>query len=160
MSTTTTGGIFTFDHGQKRLENAIGVTREYLEDLHEQTVQTIKAFIFNSDLTPREDMAPSELVEACAKNFSYSQLVIMASYFLQNEVDNFGKKVAKFNEKLEGVQKIALNEDDLPEDFKNFLQSLRDSGKSGQPINGDDLPPGMKDFLDKIAREASEDDED
>jgi len=160
MSTTTTGGIFTFDHGQKKLENAIGVTREYMEDLHEQTVQTIKAFIFNSDLTPREDMAPSELVEACAKNFSYSQLVIMASYFLQNEVDNFGKKVAKFNEKLEGVQKIALNEDDLPEDFRNFLQSLRDAGKDGGPINADDLPPGMKDFLDKIAREASEDDQD
>jgi hypothetical protein len=160
MSTTTTGGIFTFDHGQKKMHNAIGVTEEYMEDLHEQVTKVLKNFLFTEDLLPREDASPSELVEACANEFSYSQLVIMSSYFLKSEVDKFGKKVAKFNEKLEGAQKIALNEDDLPEDFKNFLQSLRDSGKSDEPINGDDLPPGIKDFLDRIAREASEDDED
>ena len=153
MSTTTTGGIFTFDHGQKKLENAIGVTKEYMEELHEQTVNAIRNFIFDGNLSPREDMAPSELVETCARDFSYSQLVIMASYFLQNEVDNFGKKVAKMNEKMEKLQRISINEDDMPEGFKDFLQHLKDSGKDGDPINGDDLPQEVKDFLEKLMRD-------
>ena len=49
MSTKTTqgGGIFTFDHGQKKLHNAIGVTESYLDDLQDQIKEVLKDYLFD-----------------------------------------------------------------------------------------------------------------
>lgn len=158
MSTTTTGGIFTFDHGQKKMHNAIGVTEEYMEDLHEQVTKVLKNFLFTEDLLPREDASPSELVEACANEFSYSQLVIMSSYFLKSEVEHFGEKIAKLNDKLSGSMKaLALNADDVPEEFREMLDKLsKESGEDA--ISSDDIPEELRDFLINMIKRQQDDD--
>ena len=47
MSTTTS--IFTFDHGQKKMSRAIGVTEDFLEDLENQVRDVLKDYLFDYD---------------------------------------------------------------------------------------------------------------
>jgi hypothetical protein len=140
MSETRTS-IFSFDHGQKKLHKAIGVEDSYLDDL-----------------------PPSGLVEKCLHEFSYNQLVIMASFFLQNKLNDFAQTL---HQKLEGaVKKISLDADDVPEHIREFLMNLAKDGqgdKKATAVRGEDLPQEIKDFLDDLARkseDAEDDDED
>ena len=94
MSTTTTS-IFSFDHGQKKMSRAIGVTEEFLSDLAEQIRDVIKDTLFDEDRNIKDDISPSMLVEAALHNFSYSQLVIMSSFFLQDKLDGFTEMMEK-----------------------------------------------------------------
>jgi hypothetical protein len=158
MSTTTTGGIFTFDHGQKKLHNAIGVQESYMDDLHDQIKQTLKNFVFDGDKEVREDMSPSQLVEICATEFSYSQLVLMSSFFLQDKLDAFAKKIEKASSKM-GT--LALDSDDIPEDIKDMLENLAQERGEGNPIDSDEVAPELRDFLMQlIKRQMDEDNED
>ena len=111
-STTTQGGIFTFDHGQKKLHNAIGVQESYLDDLDDQVKQVLKDYLFDEKNGLKDDGSPSELVEACANEFSYSQLVVLASFFLQHRLEDFAYKAAKMSSKMKGLK---LSSDDVPE---------------------------------------------
>lgn len=157
MSSTTTqgGGIFTFDHGQKKLHNAIGVTESYLDDLQDQIREVLKNYLFDEDHGMKEDGSPSELVEACANEFSYSQLVVMASFFLQGRMEDFAEKAAKMSSKMKA---LALDADDVPEEFKEMLEKL---SKDGGPIDSDDIPEELRDFLIKmIKRQHDEENED
>ena len=157
MSSTTTqgGGIFTFDHGQKKLHNAIGVTESYLDDLQDQIREVLKNYLFDENHGMKEDGSPSELVEACANEFSYSQLVVMASFFLQGRMEDFAEKAAKMSSKMKA---LALDADDVPEEFKEMLEKL---SKGDGPINSDDLPEELRDFLIKmIKRQHDEENED
>lgn len=154
-STTTQGGIFTFDHGQKKLHNAIGVTESYLDDLQDQIREVLKNYLFDEDHGMKEDGSPSELVEACANEFSYSQLVVMASFFLQQRMEDFAEKAAKMSSKMKA---LALDADDVPEEFKEMLEKL---SKNGGPIDSDDIPEELRDFLIKmIKRQHDEENED
>jgi len=158
MSTTTTGGIFTFDHGQKKLHHAIGVNEEYMDDLHDQIKETLKDFVFDSDREVRDDMSPSRLVEICATEFSYSQLVLMSSFFLQDKLDGFAEKIEKASSKMGG---IALDSDDIPEDIKEMLDKLAQEKGEGNPIDSDEVAPELRDFLIKlIKRQLDEENED
>lgn len=162
MSETTTS-IFSFDHGQKKLHKAIGVEESYLDDLQEQIADVLKNYVFDEDKNIKDDLSPSGLVEKCLHEFSYNQLVIMASFFLQNKLDDFAQKM---HQKIEGaVKKIALDADDVPEHIREFLMNLAKDGqgdKKATAVRGEDLPQEIKDFLDNLARksEDAEDDED
>lgn len=162
MSETTTS-IFSFDHGQKKLHKAIGVEESYLDDLQEQIADVLKNYVFDEDKNIKDDLSPSGLVEKCLHEFSYNQLVIMASFFLQNKLDDFAQKM---HQKIEGaVKKIALDADDIPEHIREFLMNLAKDGqgdKKATAVRGEDLPQEIKDFLDNLARksEDAEDDED
>lgn len=160
MSETRTS-IFSFDHGQKKLHKAIGVEDSYLDDLQEQIANVLKDHLFDEDRNIKDDLSPSLLVETCLHEFSYNQLVIMASFFLQNKLDDFAQTL---NKKLEGaVKKIALDADDVPEHIREFLMNLAKDGKGDKKttaINGDDLPQEIKDFLDDITKRTDGDGDD
>lgn len=147
MSTTTS--IFTFDHGQRKMSKAIGVTEDFLQDIEEQVRDVLKNYLFDEDRNIREDLSPSMLVEAALHNFSYSQLVMMSSFFLQDKLDGFTEMMEK---KMKGVvKKIAIDSDDIPDHIKEMLINMAKEGKADGLIDGENLPKELKDFLDDIA---------
>lgn len=156
MSTTTS--IFTFDHGQKKMSKAIGVTEEFLGDLEEQVRDVIKDTLFDEDRNIKDDISPSMLVEAALHNFSYSQLVMMSSFFLQDKLDGFTEMMEK---KLKSsMKRIALTDDDVPEHIKEMLIKMMREGKGIGPfgsIDTDDLPQEIKDFLDGLIEKEKND---
>lgn len=163
MENTRTS-IFTFDHGQKKLNKAIGVEESYMDDLQEKIADTLKDYLFDEHRNMREDLSPSMLVEKCLHEFSYNQLVIMASFFLQNKLEDFANKL---EEKVSGmkatVKKIAVDPETMPPHIKEALMKFMMSGKGlskGTAISGDDLPQEIKDYLDSLARDADDADDD
>jgi hypothetical protein len=152
MSTQTS--IFTFDHGQKKLNQAIGVTDGYMKDLQDQVTNTLKNFVFDENKEVKDDMSPSLLVETCANEFSYSQLVVMSSFYLQDKLDGFADSLKdKFKNMKDSVKAIKLDADDLPPNIKEMLDQLTEGRSEGDPIDGDSLPPELNDFLKKLAEE-------
>jgi hypothetical protein len=161
MNATKTGGIFTFDHGQKKLNNAIGVEQGYLEELGEQVAHLLKDFIFDEDKNVRDEMSPSALVELAATEFSYSQLVILTSFYLQDKLDGFSKKLeGKLDDMRDSVRSIKLDADDIPPHIKEMLEGLTEGKTRGTAIDGDKLPQELKDFLQKMAKEQENDGDD
>jgi hypothetical protein len=154
-TTTTTGGIFTFDHDYKKLSKAIGVEEGYLDDLGTQVADLLKGIIFDDDHKElRDSGAQSKLVEMCANEFSYSQLVVLASFYLQDKIEGFAKHLDKRVEKMKAsVKSIALDADDLPDDIKEMLENLSKENEGGAAIDGNTIPPALKDFLTKMAEE-------
>jgi hypothetical protein len=156
MSTTTS--IFSFDHGQKKLSKAIGVTEEFMDDLQEHIAETLKNHIFDEDRNIKDDLSPSLLVEVCLHNFSYNQLILMSSFFLQSKLDDLAEKM---HSRLKSVvKKIALDADKLPPNIKELLMKMTEEDKTGGPINGDDLPQELKDFLDDVVKRQDGDGDD
>ena len=154
MNTKTAGGIFTFDHGQKKLNKSIGVTEEYLDELGEQVVELLKNFIFDENRDLKDDISPSQLVEISAKEFSYSQLVVMSSFYLQDKLDSFAKSVeSKLDDMKSAIKSIRLDADDIPPHIKEMLDNLTEENNEGNPIDGDSLPPELSNFLKKLAEE-------
>ena len=161
MSTTKTGGIFTFDHGYKKLNRAIGVEEGYLDDLGTQVSDIIKGFIFDDDKELKDGGSPSQLVEACANEFSYSQLVILASFYLQDKIDGFAKHLEKKVKTMKAsVRSIALDADELPPHIKDLLEKLSKENEGGAAIDSNTLPPELKDFLTRMAEEQDGDGDD
>lgn len=157
MSTTS---IFSFDHGQKEMSKAIGVEASYLDDLQEQIGDVLKEYLFDGDRNIRNDTSPSMLVETCLHEFSYNQLVIMASFFLNSKINGFGEMLEK---KLgNAIKTISLDSDDIPEHIREILQNLVKEGKGGKSnaLSTKDLPQEVKDFLDNIARNSEDDGDD
>lgn len=156
MSTTTS--IFTFDHGQKKMSKAIGVTEEFLGDLEDQVRDVLKDTLFDEDRNIKDDISPSMLVEAALHNFSYSQLVMMSSFFLQDKLDGFTEMMEK---KMKGiVKKIAIDSDNIPDHIKEMLINMARESKTGGLIDSDNLPQELKDFLDSIASKQDDGDGD
>lgn len=154
MSVTTS--IFSFDHGQKKLHNAIGVEEAYVDDLQEQIGNILKDHLFDEDRNIKDDLCPSMLVESSLHNFSYNQLVVIAGMFLQSKLDEFADKMDK---KLKHVvKKISLSEDEIPPHIKDIFVRLAEKKTDGL-IDADDLPQEIRDFLDNLTRRSEEDDE-
>jgi hypothetical protein len=160
MQSTKTS-IFSFDHGQKKLNKAIGVEESYMDDLQEQIGDVLKDYLFDEDKNLKDDLSPSLLVEKCLHEFSYNQLILMSSFFLQNKIEEFAEMTEKKLKKLSAkVQKIALDEDDIPPHIKDALIRLMEEGQGtskNSAINGDDLPQEIKDFLDSIVNKSDND---
>jgi hypothetical protein len=161
MSTTTS--IFVFDHGQKKLNKAIGVEESYLDDLQEKIGDVLKNYLFDEDKNMREDASPSQLVEACLHEFSYNQLVIMASFFMQDKLDEFARKMESGLKKMKAtVKKIALDAHGLPPHIRQMLEDLARDGKGNSresAVDGHSLPQELKDFLDGLAKDSQDADE-
>lgn len=145
--------IFTFDHGQRKLNKAIGVQESYMDDLQEQIANLLKNHIFDENKELKEDLSPSMLVEASLTEFSYSQLVIIASFFLQDKLDGFAKSLEKKIDGLkDGIRKIALDADDLPPNVREFLTNMESGNSIDDAIDSRTLPPEIKDFLDGLIK--------
>ena len=114
--------IFTFDHGQKTLNKAIGVEEAYLDDLHDQIKNDLKNLMFDEDKNFREEFSTSRIIELLANEYSYSQLVIMAAFFLKEKVNDAERRLSE--ETKANVKAIAVNIDDVPEEIRNFLEKL------------------------------------
>ena len=152
MSSNTTS-IFAFDHGQKKLNKAIGIEESYIDDLQEKIADVLKNYLFDEDKNLKEDLSPSMLVEASLTEFSYSQLVIIASFFLQDKLDGFAKKLEKKIDGLkDGIRKIALDADDLPPNVREFLTNMESGNSIDDAIDSRTLPPEIKDFLDGLIK--------
>lgn len=155
MSSTTS--IFSFDHGQKKMHHAIGVSAEFVDDTQEQIAKVLKDHIFDDNKDVRDDRCPSQLVEAALHEFSYSQLVLMAGLYLQDKLDGFAENLEK---KLKSVvKKIALDIDDVPDNIREHFMKMAEEGKTSGLIDGDNLPQDVKDFLDDLAKQSEQDDE-
>tara|TARA_R110000868_G_scaffold185788_3_gene427805 strand:- start:903 stop:1376 length:474 start_codon:yes stop_codon:yes gene_type:complete len=154
--------IFTFDHGQKKLNKAIGIEEAYMDDLQEQIANLLKNHLFDENRELKDDVSPSMLVEAALSEFSYSQLVIIASFFLQDKLDGFAESLEKKVDGLKAiVNKIALNCEDLPPHIKEFLENMDGGNTKDDAIDSRNLPPEIKKFLDDMIRgKMREDDED
>lgn len=145
--------IFTFDHGQKKLEKAIGVQSSYMDELQEQVANLLRNHLFDENKDLKEDISPSMLVEACLTEFSYSQLVIIASFYLQDKLNGFAETLEKKMENLEkGIRKIALDADDLPPNVREFLTNMESGNSMDDAIDSRTLPPEIKDFLDGLIK--------
>ena len=156
MESTRTS-IFTFDHGQKKLNKAIGVEECFLDDLHNQMVDVLRNHLFDENKEIRDDISPSKLVEACLHEFSYSQLVVMASFFMQHKLDDFAEMMEQKAKKVKAqIRKIALDAEDLPSEVRDFFEQLAEEGKSGSAIDGESLPDSIKDFLKGLAESDDE----
>ena len=143
--------IFTFDHGQRKLNKAIGVQESYMDELHEQMTNLLKNHLFDENKDIKDDVSPSMLVEACLTEFSYSQLVIIASFYLQSKLDGFAEKLEKKLDGLkDGIRKIALDAEDLPPNIREFLVNMKEGNSIDDAIDARSLPPDVKEFLDKL----------
>lgn len=145
--------IFTFDHGQKKLNKAIGIEESYMKDLQEQIANLLKNHLFDENKDLKEDVSPSMLVEACLTEFSYSQLVIIASFYLQDKLDGFANMLEKKVERLkDGIKKIALDAEDLPPNVREFLTNMESGNSPDDAIDANSLPPEIKQFLDGLIK--------
>ena len=143
--------IFTFDHGQRKLNKAIGIEESYMDELHEQITNLLKNHLFDENKDIKDDVSPSMLVEACLTEFSYSQLVIIASFYLQSKLDGFAEKLEKKLDGLkDGIRKIALDAEDLPPNIREFLVNMKEGNSIDDAIDARSLPPDVKEFLDKL----------
>ena len=41
--------IFTFNHDKRQMHKALGVTPQYMEDLHDKCMEALKNFVFDKD---------------------------------------------------------------------------------------------------------------
>ncbi len=145
--------IFTFDHGQKKLNKAIGIEESYMDELHEQITNLLKNHLFDENKDIKDDISPSMLVEASLNEFSYSQLVIIASFYLQDKLDGFAKKLEKKLDGLkDGIRKIALDAEDLPPNIREFLTNMDSGNTPDDAIDARSLPPEVKEFLDNLIK--------
>jgi hypothetical protein len=145
--------IFTFDHGQRKLNKAIGIEESYMKDLQEQITNLLKNHLFDENKDLKDDISPSMLVEAALNEFSYSQLVIIASFYLQDKLDGFADKLEKKLGSLkDGIRKIALDAEDLPPNVREFLESTSAGNSIDDAIDANSLPPEVKKFLDGLIK--------
>jgi len=146
--------IFTFDHGQRKLNKAIGVEESYMDDLHEQITNLLKNHLFDENKEIKDDISPSLLVEAALSEFSYSQLVIITSFFLQSKLDDFAKSLEnKMDSLKDGIRKIALDAEDLPPNIREFLENMSEGNTPSDAVDSRSLPPEVRKFLDDIIKD-------
>ena len=145
--------IFTFDHGQRKLNKAIGVEESYMDDLQTQMHDLLRNYLFDENRDLKDDISPSMLVEASLNEFSYSQLVIIASFYLQDKLDGFAKTLEKKLDGLkDGIRKIALDAQDLPPHIREFLTNMDSGNTPDDAIDARSLPPEVKEFLDSLIK--------
>jgi hypothetical protein len=118
--------IFTFDHGQKKLNKAVGVTSEYLDDLQD----TVKKILLkahegmnNDDNADDDDdgagCSPSELVEAALNEFSYSQLVLLSSFYLRDKMEDIHKRSM--------IKMMSSEDGQMPQELKDILDKIKNA---------------------------------
>ena len=145
--------IFTFDHDQSNLHDAIGIKEDYLEDLADKLSNLVKSLKVDTVKEQVVDCSPSEIVQAIAEELSYSQLVLVSSFYIRDKIEEMEIKAAKRYLMKKGMP------DDMPEELVDMIKKGR-----GKAISSDDLPDELKDklieFLQRKHRELDDEDED
>jgi len=136
--------IFTFDHGQKKLHKAIGVKEQYLDDLSDKIRDVVVELKCNEDGRTINDISPSQVVEIMLNELSYSQLVIMSSFFVLNKIEEIEKKSD------EDREFDVMTSDEVPEHIKDILRDVKGRNISSM----DDIPENARiklaEFLKKL----------
>lgn len=144
--------IFTFDHGQKKLHNAIGIKEEYLEELASKLTEIVKSLKLNMETKEVIDCSPSQIVQLIAEELSYSQLVLVTSFYIREKIEEIEEKTMK-----SAVVKKILK-DDMPTELLAALESFE-----GTSMSAEDLPPEIRNellkFIEKLEREKGEESE-
>ena len=145
--------IFTFDHDQSNLHDAIGIKEDYLEDLADKLSNLVKSLKVDTVKEVVVECSPSEIVQAIAEELSYSQLVLVSSFYIRDKIEEMEIKAAKRYLMKKGMP------DDMPEELVDMIKKGR-----GKAISADDLPDELKDklieFLQRKHRELDDEDED
>lgn len=145
--------IFTFDHDQSTLHDAIGIKEDYLEDLADKLSNLVKSLKVDTVNEQVVDCSPSEIVQAIAEELSYSQLVLVSSFYIREKIEEMELKATKRYLMKKGMP------DDMPEELVDMIKKGR-----GKAISADDLPDELKDklieFLQRKHRELDDEDED
>ena len=125
-----------------------------MDDLHEQITNLLKNHLFDENKEIKDDISPSLLVEAALSEFSYSQLVIITSFFLQSKLDDFAKSLEnKMDSLKDGIRKIALDAEDLPPNIREFLENMSEGNTPSDAVDSRSLPPEVRKFLDDIIKD-------
>jgi hypothetical protein len=133
--------IFKFDHGQKKLHKAIGVREEYLDDLGSKLSQIIRSLKCDEVKKEILDVSPSEIVEVLLNEMSYSQLVLISSFYILEKIEEMEEAAERKFEEL------TLSSDDIPQDIKDIIDEL-----DGKPFSMDDVPEEFRDKLSKFIK--------
>ena len=145
--------IFTFDHDQSNLHDAIGIKEDYLQDLADKLSNLVKSLKVDTVKEVVVECSPSEIVQAIAEELSYSQLVLVSSFYIRDKIEEMEIKAAKRYLMKKGMP------DDMPEELVDMIKKGR-----GKAISADDLPDELKDkiieFLQRKHRELDDEDED
>ena len=67
--------IFTFDHGQRKLNKAIGVQESYMDDLQEQIANLLKNHIFDENKELKEDLPSLNLISLLRSVHTYHRYI-------------------------------------------------------------------------------------
>lgn len=114
--------IFTFDHGQKKLNKAIGVSAEYLDELQD-IVKKIVCKPNDSNDDEEEGCSPSELVEASLIEFSYSQLVLLSSFYLRDKMEQLQR--FKLMRSLHSDNDDDSDDSGIPQELKDIINKIK-----------------------------------
>ena len=141
--------IFKFDHKEKKMNKALGINESYLEELQDKTKDIIFSLKVDTVNERIKDCQTSKLVEAALNEYSYSQLVILAGFYLRSRIDEMEEKaMSKYAElKLGGG-------------VGELLDKIKSMGHDVSTIDGEDLPKEIKDALDEFIRRRIEEDGD
>lgn len=141
--------IFTFDHGQKKLHNAIGIKEEYLEELAYKLTEIVKSLKLNMETKEVIDCSPSQIVQLIAEELSYSQLVLVTSFYIREKIEEIEEKSMK-----SAVVKKVIK-DGMPAELLAALESFE-----GTSMSAEDLPPEIRNellkFIEKLERKKGE----
>jgi len=123
--------IFTFDHTKPTLAEAVGVNKSFIDDLEEEIKVVMLDLNTDQDKKEMKECTQSQLVEAVLHEFSYSQLVLLSSFYIRSVVDKIEKKAIS-----EYVKSKMTDMDGLPKELKDLLDRL--SNEINNIDGGDD----------------------
>jgi|VirMetMinimDraft_7_1064189.scaffolds.fasta_scaffold02495_12 hypothetical protein len=133
--------IFTFDHGQKKLHKAIGVKEEYLNDLGAKLAEVVRSLKCDEVKQEILDVSPSEIVEVLLNEMSYSQLVLISSFYIREKIEEMEEAAERKFEELR------LTSEDIPQDIKDIIDKLE-----GKALSMGDIPEEIRDKLSQFIK--------
>jgi hypothetical protein len=136
--------IFTFDHTQEKINKALGVNESYMDDLNSKTKDIIFELKVDEENKNMKDCTASQMIEAALHEYSYSQLVILAGFYLRDKIESMEEQA------LEKYMKGDMT--GIPKDLIDKIKGSR----SSMSIDGDSLPPGLRDALENLVKGLSE----
>ena len=119
--------IFTFDHSKPTLAEAVGVNKSYIDDLEDEIKAVVVDLNLDQENQQMKECTQSQLVEAVLHEFSYSQLVLLSSFYIRSVIDSVEKRAMK-----EYMKSKTADMDGLPKELKDLLERLSNE------INNDD----------------------
>lgn len=149
--------IVSVDHSQKTIPAAIGCTTEEFDALKDK----LKKFIKNN--YKKEPFRSSYFIEGLLKEFSYSEVILIASFYCSNLIEELEKKKAeKMMKSIENDPILSLFKDIFGDrafvtriSKDEFLKTKEDSEKTD---NKSDILRQIEDLKNKKRNSDEEDD--